>query len=81
VLKGAKNLLVKNKPVILFECGKGASDYYGTDPLELFDFLNDIIGVRIFTLDSYIKDRRALSREGFEGCYEKNLEYYFVGAV
>ncbi|MFA9221027.1 MAG: FkbM family methyltransferase, partial [Sediminibacterium sp.] len=35
VLKGAKNLLAAHKPTILFECGKGASDFYDTNPLEL----------------------------------------------
>ena len=28
VLKGAQHLLKKHKPVIVFECGMGASDYY-----------------------------------------------------
>jgi FkbM family methyltransferase len=78
VLKGAKNLLIKNKPVILFECGKGASDFYGTNPLDLYDFMVDEVGLRIFTLTSYIKDGQSLNRGEFEMCFDTNSEYYFV---
>jgi FkbM family methyltransferase len=78
VLKGAKNLLIKNKPVILFECGKGASDYYGTNPLDLYDFMVDEVGLEIFTLTSYINGKLPLSREKFGECFDANSEYYFV---
>ena len=41
VLKGAKDLLKKNKPTIIFECWKGGSDYYGTTPNDLYDFISN----------------------------------------
>jgi FkbM family methyltransferase len=78
VLKGAKNLLLKNKPAILFECGKGASDYYGTNPLDLYDFIKDDAGLQIFSLPSYIKNKPSLSRVEFGELYNTNAEYYFV---
>jgi len=80
VLKGAKKLLTKNKPTILFECGKGASDYYGTDPLELYDFIADEVGLKIHTLKSYIKGNLPLTKIEFEKCFNTNAEYYFVAA-
>jgi FkbM family methyltransferase len=78
VLKGAINLLIKNKPVILFECGKGASDYYGTNPLDLYDFIVDVAGLKIFTLKSYINNKFPLTKNEFDICFHTNAEYYFV---
>ncbi|MCL2302566.1 MAG: FkbM family methyltransferase [Lentimicrobiaceae bacterium] len=77
VLKGAKKLLTKNKSTILFECGKGASDYYGTNPLDLYDFISEV-GLKIFTLTSYIKNKPPLNKNEFGDCFNTNTEYYFV---
>ena len=79
VLKGAKNLLTKNKPTILFECGKGASDFYGTNPLDLYDFMDEV-GLKIFTLTAYIKSKPPLTKEEFGNCFDTNAEYYFVAS-
>ena len=78
VIKGAKELLKRNKPTILFECGKGASDYYGTNPLDLYIFITNEIGLQIFTLKSYMKDNLPLTAVDFEKCFNTNSEYYFV---
>ena len=81
VLKGAKNLLIKNKPLILFECGKGASDYYETNPLDLYDFITTETGLKIFTLSSFTKNRVPLTKNEFEKYFNTNAEYYFVGSL
>jgi FkbM family methyltransferase len=81
VLKGAKKLLEKNKPIILFECGKGASDYYGTEPENLHSFLKDEIGLEVFTLKSFIQKKSALSPDEFAHHFNTNDEYYFVAAL
>jgi FkbM family methyltransferase len=78
VLKGAINLLKFCKPTVLFECGKGACDYYGTNPLDLYDFITNEIGLKIFTLKSFIKGNLPLTRAEFENCFNTNVEYYFV---
>jgi FkbM family methyltransferase len=41
VLKGAKNLLKSNKPIVIFECGMGASDFYGTKPKDIFNYISN----------------------------------------
>lgn len=78
VLKGARNILKKNKPIILFECGKGASDFYGTEPRELYNFLFNEIGLKIYTLRSFVNNLPALSEDEFSDCFHTNKEYYFV---
>ncbi len=78
VLKGAKNLLKKNKPIIIFEFGKGASEYYGTSPSDLYAFISKEIGLKIYTLTSFIKHKKAMNEQEFEHYFETNEEYYFI---
>ena len=80
VLRGAKNLLKKNKPTILFECGKGASDYYGTDPIDLFNFIAKEAKLEIYTLKAYIKGNPSMTDMEFKAYFNSNEEYYFVAA-
>jgi FkbM family methyltransferase len=77
VMKGAKELLIRNKPVLVFECGLGASDFYGTNPADLFDFLHTI-GYQIFTLQNWLSGKSGMTSEQFISCYDLNTEYYFV---
>ena len=81
VLKGGKNLLKRNKPIIIFECGRGASDYYGTNPADLFNFITREIGLRIFTLQSFIKNKPPINEAVFENYFNTNEEYYFIASV
>lgn len=80
VMKGGKKLLKKNKPIILFESGKGASDFYGTTPIDLYNFISDEIGLRIYTLNAFVKKENAISRDEFVNHFNTNKEYYFVAA-
>lgn len=80
VLKGASNILVKNKPIILFECGKGASDYYGTNPQDIFLYLTKEIKLKIFTLASFINQKQSLTQTEFINYFNTNREYYFIAA-
>src|SRR5690606_22337388 len=41
VLEGAKSIIAKTKPVIIFEHGIGASDMYGATPEQVFTLLAD----------------------------------------
>lgn len=78
VLKGAKKMLKMNKPIVIFECGKGASDYYGTSPLDLYSFISNEIGLKIYTLQSFIKNKRPINEVEFERYFNTNEEYYFI---
>lgn len=80
VLKGAKQTLIKNRPVILFECGKGASDFYDTNPKDLFNYLNTEIGLGVYTLHDFLSGKPKMSLTDFENYYQSNAEYYFIAA-
>jgi FkbM family methyltransferase len=78
VIKGAKNILKTNRPLVLFECGMGASEFYGTAPLNLYNFITNEIGLKIYTLKSFIKTQKPMSGVEFENYFNTNEEYYFI---
>lgn len=77
VLKGAADLLKRCKPIVVFECGLGASDFYGTNPMELFAFLSQC-GYRIYSLQNWLERKTAYTDKQFTDCFNQNTEYYFV---
>ena len=77
VLEGAVNIIKKNRPIIIFEHGIGASNHYGTTPSKLFDFFDNLL-MKISTLDRFISNRKPLNKEEFEKQYFDKLNYYFV---
>lgn len=81
VLKGARRLLEKNKPMLLFECGKGASEYYNTTPSMLFEFITNEVGMSIRTLESFLKDSSPMTDADFQHFFDSGDEYYFVASA
>ncbi len=77
VLEGAVNIIKRNKPIIVFEHGIGASDHYGTTPDKLFRFF-DVLSMKISTLDNFLSNKDSLSLEEFERQYFDKVNYYFV---
>ncbi len=80
VLKGAKRIIKKDKPIIVFECGKGASDYYGTTAEDIYNFMTNELTLKISTLKSFIKSQESLNLLEFKEYFENNKEYYFVAS-
>lgn len=78
VLKGALQLLKNCRPVVIFESGLGASEYYGTKPIELYQFITKTAGLQISTLKSFIKQQSPLTEKEFETHFNNNTEYYFT---
>jgi FkbM family methyltransferase len=78
VLKGGIMVLKRCQPIVIFESGLGASDYYGTEPEDLYDFLTCQVGLNISLLKSYIKDGNPLRFKDFLEYYHSGKEYYFI---
>jgi FkbM family methyltransferase len=78
VLKGAKNTIIKNKPIIIFECGLGASEFYDTKPELVFAFLVHECGLHLSTMKNWLKKENSLQENEFCEIYRENKEYYFV---
>ncbi|KAA0232782.1 MAG: hypothetical protein JJLCMIEE_03593 [Acidimicrobiales bacterium] len=80
VLSGALDTIRANRPFIVFEHGKGAAEYYGTRPTDVFDLLTDECGLRISVMSRWLHhpETSALSRAAFRRRFDLGLEYYFL---
>jgi FkbM family methyltransferase len=79
VLKGGAATLTRCKPVVIFEFGLGAADFYNSKPDELHAFLTGECGMKISTLKGYLDHAPALTEEQFCRMFNEGSEYYFVG--
>jgi FkbM family methyltransferase len=77
VLKGAQNLLQRDRPYVIFEHGLGASDIYGYGPDQVFA-LFESHQMKISTLSGFLKKEMPLSLTAFQKEYQNALNYYFI---
>ena len=77
VLKGAANTIERNKPLIVFEFGLLAAQYYGTKPEDIYR-LFDKCDMHISLLHDFLEGGKALSLDDFNKQYFHELNYYFV---
>ncbi len=64
----------------MIEYGLGASEYYGTDPEMIFDFLTQELNYGIYLIENYLKNKPSLEKETFSKQYHEKINYYFVAA-
>ena len=77
VLSGADRILKKDKPLLIFEHGKGGADHYGVTPDMVFDLLEGY-DYNIFNLGSFLREKKTIDKEEFIRQYEQEEHYYFV---
>lgn len=77
VLQGARKTIESKKPMVIFECGKGAADFYGTTPEMVFAFFREV-NYQLFNLTDYLNGNNALDEPTFTHLFNNNIEYYFV---
>lgn len=78
VMRGAINTLKRWSPVVIFEFGLGAADFYDSNPDEMYKLLSENSGLKVNTLDGFLKKKPSLSLAEFINCYETGREYYFA---
>ncbi len=78
VLQGARGILARFRPRILFEFGRGGAEYFGVGADAMFQFF-DRAGYELFTMDKSTRDS-ALTGEAFRACFERNTNYNFLAA-
>jgi len=78
VLRGAKEVIKRDKPYVIFEHGLGAADYYETTPEDIYDLLNDYCGLCLNPLDQYLKNNKPLLKNEFCEQFYKGLNSYFL---
>lgn len=65
VLQGAARMLAAHRPTVIFEHGKGASEFYGTTSADVHALLTSV-GLRVFDLDGIGPYSAARLTEEFE---------------
>jgi FkbM family methyltransferase len=80
VLRGAKETLRRNKPVLIFEHGLGAADYYGTTPADVHRLLCSELGFGIHLINRWLENStgRSLSLEEFHDEFASGRNFYFM---
>jgi FkbM family methyltransferase len=80
VMRGAESILKKDRPVLVFECGKGASEFYNNSPEMVFDFLHQL-SYSIYLLDAFLAGGSAFERDQFVDAFHQGSDYYFIAAA
>lgn len=80
VLKGAYNTLKKSRPVIIFEFGLGASDFYKVTPEKFYQYLAEECGYQIFALENFLNNGSSFKKGTFIDAYYTKKDYYFVAS-
>ena len=80
VLKGTYNTLKKSRPIIIFEFGLGASDFYKVTPEQFYEYIAEECGYQIYQLENFLKDASPLKKDTFKEVYQSRKDYYFVAS-
>lgn len=79
VMQGAKEILRRSQPVVIFEHGLGAADVYGTRPEHIYKLLSQV-GLHIFLMGDWLAGRSPLSQDEFAHEFDSGRNYYFMAA-
>lgn len=74
VIEGGLELIRTHRPMILFEHGRGAAEFYGTAPEDIHHLLCEQAGLRIFDLDG----NGPYDRDTFRSAYEKGKRWNYI---
>lgn len=77
VLLGAKEVIKRSRPTIIFEFGLGASDFYDVNAKDMYLLLSEL-NLHVATLKGFLKNNEQLSLSAFEKMYQENSDYYFI---
>ncbi|MBP2674388.1 MAG: Methyltransferase FkbM family [Deltaproteobacteria bacterium] len=82
VFIGAIETIKRNRPVIVFEHGIGAADYYETTPNNIYDLLAVQCGLKLFLMEGWLESngKAFLSKEAFCEQFSTGNNYYFMAA-
>jgi FkbM family methyltransferase len=80
VIDGAKGIIFKHKPIIMFEHQQGAADYYKNGPDKMWNLVVDQLGMKIFTLSGYINRKKEINKSHFKLLFDTGQETLFVAS-
>ncbi len=77
VLKGARETIKKSKPIIIFEHGLGASEFYNTTPDMVFNFFKEL-NYNLQTMNGWLNALPAYNVSDFKNQFDNKINYYFL---
>lgn len=77
-LEGASNTIIRCKPIILFEFGKGAANYYDVSPEKMYQLFRNKFQYQINTLQGFLNQLKPITIEDFTSYYSTGKEYFFI---
>lgn len=79
VLRGARELLRRSRPFVVFEHGQGAADVYGTRPEHVYELFAEC-GMRLSLMGDWLASggTKTLAREDFVREFDRVTNYYFL---
>ena len=81
VFKGAIETIKRSRPIIVFEHGLGAADYYGTTPESIYDLLAIQCGLKLFLMAEWLESNGGVSLNRKAFCEQfSSGNYYFMAA-
>jgi FkbM family methyltransferase len=80
VMLGGKELILKNKPIIVFEFEKEAAEKYNTTAEKVFDFVNDEAQMRIGLISNWLagKKNENFTKKEFVRQFDTVENFYFI---
>ncbi len=79
VLQGAVATLQQYKPVVIFEHGLGASEFYDATPELIFD-LFDQCGMQVSLMSRWLKGQPPLTKAELSREFHQRTNYYFIAS-
>lgn len=77
-LVGAKSMLTRCKPVIIFEFGVGGGDFYEVTPSMMFSLLSDEVGLQLSTMKRWLAGQQPYDLTTFARSFERGEDYYYI---
>ena len=77
VLEGAITTLRKYHPVVIFEHGLGASEFYGATPEGIFDLFAGC-GMSVSLMSNWLKGLPPFTKEELSKEFHQRTNYYFI---
>ena len=78
VFRGARALLARDRPFIVFECGAGTADRYAADAAgQTFGLLEEL-GYAVSLMKRWLKDEPPFSVSEFQRQFSEGTNFYFL---
>jgi FkbM family methyltransferase len=76
--QGARRLIERSRPVIVFEFAKGGAGHYRITPEIMYQLVHDEFGMNVSTMKRWLAGDAPMSLVEFAESFENNIDVYFI---